>query len=303
MLSIARTLIGGAGEGRSANQKALLSIGLTRCFAELALASNAPSSLKAQAMLALADAMRSSPQSQDMFGGLSVSPLIPVVAEDAPPHAEPDWQRAEPVPAVLALVAMAVQGDPGLGEYAASMEGLRARAAAVSLLEAYTAGNPDAQVSIVSSMSSTDQTAGAILLSGLRALPPPGATGVFDSHAPLFSSLMLACLLRNTESCKRLARELSFGAAAAATDPDASVDDERFGLVHAVVGDLMLAQREQANCAANPSAAASERMTDWSRVQVGYLVLLCVWMWESPRSIREILSEQSNVQVVRRRAD
>ena len=33
VLSIARCLIGGAGEGRSANQKALLSIGLTRCFA------------------------------------------------------------------------------------------------------------------------------------------------------------------------------------------------------------------------------------------------------------------------------
>lgn len=31
---------------------------------------------------------------------------------------------------------------------------------------------------------------------------------------------------------------------------------------------------------------------------VGYLMVLCVWMWESPRSVREFLNEGSNLQVL-----
>ena len=41
-------LVGGAGSGRTGNQKALLNSGSTRCLAELALASNAPAVLKSQ---------------------------------------------------------------------------------------------------------------------------------------------------------------------------------------------------------------------------------------------------------------
>lgn len=48
VISLVRMLVGGAGTGRSGNQKALLTSGLTRCLAELALASNAPAVLKSQ---------------------------------------------------------------------------------------------------------------------------------------------------------------------------------------------------------------------------------------------------------------
>ena len=294
VLTLVRTLLTGAGEGRQANQRALLSTGMSRCLIELSLASNAPSPLKAQALHALGDSLRTSPHNQDLFTSTQVSPLIPVVPESAPPHIEPDWQRAEPVPAILALVSMAVQGDPGLGHFALSPEGLRARAGALAAIEAYVTNNPDAQVSLVSSMTPPKatggpQTAGSVLLSGIRTLPPPSSTEPFDSHGPLFSCLILSSILRDTESCKRLARELTFSGAE---------EEESVGLVHAIVGDLMLAQREQNLCAASPSASAHERMIEWSRVMVSYLILLIVWMWESPRSVREYLAESSNVQVV-----
>lgn len=48
VISLVRMLVGGAGTGRAGNQKALLMSGLTRCLAELALASNAPAVLKSQ---------------------------------------------------------------------------------------------------------------------------------------------------------------------------------------------------------------------------------------------------------------
>lgn len=39
---------------------------------------------------------------------------------------------------------------------------------------------------------------------------------------------------------------------------------------------------------------------DWTRVMVGYLVLLCTWLWDSPRSVKEFLGESANLQVVSR---
>jgi hypothetical protein len=118
-------------------QRALLSVSLTRCLAELGLASNAPSQLKALALLTLADILRGSPPNQQLFTDLEVSPLIPSTydAESYTPNEEPRWERAQPVPAILALVATAVEGDPGLGHLATSIEGLRTRAAAVACFE------------------------------------------------------------------------------------------------------------------------------------------------------------------------
>ncbi len=48
VITLIRMLVGGAGSGRSGNQKALLASGVTRCLAEMALASNAPAVLKSQ---------------------------------------------------------------------------------------------------------------------------------------------------------------------------------------------------------------------------------------------------------------
>ena len=150
------------------------------------------------------------------------------------------------------------------------------------------------------------QSAGTVLLAGLRAVPNSLQTQLFDSHAPFFASLMFAQLLRNTESCKRLAREVTFSsgpppAADGDKQPASPEDDEEAAsLVDILLGNLMLAQREQAQCANNVHAnPAMESLTvEWSRVMVGYLIVLSVWCWESPKTVRDFLSEGANMQVV-----
>jgi hypothetical protein len=93
-------------------------------------------------------------------------------------------------------------------------------------------------------------------------------------------------------------------------------DDEHETLLQVVVGNLMLAQREQADCAnraakegtgpggvpgrhlgTGVAGGISEEEADWNRVMVGYLVLLCTWLWESPKTVRAFLDE-SDLQVV-----
>lgn len=64
-----------------------------------------------------------------------------------------------------------------------------------------------------------------------------------------------------------------------------------------VVGNLMMAQREQAQSA--NAGQGPEKGLQWSRVMVGYLIVLSIWLWESPTTVTEFLSEGSNLQVVR----
>lgn len=58
----------------------------------------------------------------------------------------------------------------------------------------------------------------------------------------------------------------------------------------------MMAQREQAQSA--NAGQGPEKGLQWSRVMVGYLIVLSIWLWESPTTVTEFLSEGSNLQVV-----
>ena len=142
------------------------------------------------------------------------------------------------------------------------------------------------------------QSAGSIILSGLLDLPNPGDH--FDPYRPLFASLLLAHLVRNSEHAKKIARETTLPSG----DGDSAIQDEddRVSLVQVIVGNLMMAAREHTECvnraAKEGKMAGSTEEDDWTRVMVGYLVLLCTWLWDSPKTVKEFLSESANLQVV-----
>ncbi|GAA5832882.1 hypothetical protein JCM11251_000516 [Rhodosporidiobolus azoricus] len=339
VISLVRMLVGGAGSGRLANQKALLQTGLTRCLMELALASNAPAVLKSQSLNALADILRLSPDNQSLLTSLIITPLIPPLAPSSPetydheaqdpnhpdydPHAlhghgqhdhqhdhqqhgfEPSrnkWTRGDPVPAVVAVVSLAVDGDGTPGR-----EGLRVRAAAAALFENYVAGANETQLGILSTMSTPQpealdgdeggrtESAGSILLRALRTFPSTTRNDPFDSYVPFFACLLFTHLLLHSETSKAAARKIYFQGDD--TEPGGEGDpDDRSTLVSIMVGNLMMAQREQAH--SQNAGLGPERALEWSRVMVGYLTVLSVWMWESPATVKEFLSEGSNLQVL-----
>lgn len=166
-------------------------------------------------------------------------------------------------------------------------------------------GNDDARIDILTSLSappppeSEAQTVGSVIMSGLLDLPTtPEAP--FDPYRSLFSCLLLAHLVRNSEHAKKLAREVTLPSGDA---DETEEDDDKVGLVQLVVGNLMLASREQTECvnraAKEGKLPGSTEEEDWTRVMVGYLVLLCTWLWDSPKTVKEFLSESANLQVVR----
>ncbi|GAA5978532.1 hypothetical protein JCM11641_007976 [Rhodosporidiobolus odoratus] len=340
VISLVRMLVGGAGSGRSSNQKALLQTGLTRCLIELALASNAPAVLKSQSLNALADILRLSSDNQSLLTSLIVTPLVPPLTPSSPetynedsanpdhpdydPYAAEDqqhqhhehghdhdeheqssstnnWRRGEPVPAVVAVVNLAVNGDGTPGR-----EGLRVRASAASLFENYVAAANETQLHLLSTMATPqpdsldDQghrtdSAGSILLRALRTFPSPTRNESFDSYVPFFACLLFSHLLFHSETSKAVARKIYFQGDS--IEPGGEGDeDDRASLVAVLVGNLMMAQREQAQ--SQNAGLRPERALEWSRVMIGYLTVLSVWLWESPATVKEFLSEGSNLQVL-----
>jgi hypothetical protein len=59
--------------------------------------------------------------------------------------------------------------------------------------------------------------------------------------------------------------------------------EEPVPLLHQVMAALMLASKEASN---------------QSRAPIGYMCLLCVWLFESPSSVKQFLSEGIHVQFV-----
>jgi hypothetical protein len=106
----------------------MVSGGVTRCLVELALASNAPSVLKSQALNTLTPIITSSVPNQTLLSSLVLSPLMPIHADDEHPNG--GFMRVPPRAAVSALIAAVVEGDSTAGG-----RGLRSRAAGVNLFE------------------------------------------------------------------------------------------------------------------------------------------------------------------------
>jgi hypothetical protein len=302
--------------------------GITRCLIELALSSNAPPALKAQALNTLTPIMLTSPQNQSLLSNLSLAPLVAVPANEEHPNG--GFVRLPMRPAVLALVGSVVEGadvEPSAGR------ALKGRAAGVNMFEAYITGNEDGRQKILDGMDPTIppggmmdperpydppiQTAGNIVLNAIVETPLPGRP--VEPYRIMFACLLMAHLIRGSEKAKTLARELKIPPAGSvqsglegehAIVDDDDDDDDHETLLQVVVGNLMLAQREQADCAnrnAKDGAGSvlgrgmggsiSEEEADWNKVMVAYLVLLCTWLWESPKTVRAFLEER-DLQVV-----
>ncbi|KAN0062668.1 Vesicle-mediated ER to Golgi transport protein [Thecaphora frezii] len=347
VVGIIGMLIGGQGEGRKANQAALLQSGVTKCLAELALASTAPASLKAQSLHVLASLLRESRANQDQLSALHVFPVREVPREPAgealdaagdaatplrpsgeyAPTPEPSYTRLPARPAVAALISTAVDGAGTAG-------GLGLRAAALACFEAYVADNVDARLGIISTMTSPPEdnpneqndddrpfSAGSALLEGLIQNPvTDAAVRGSDAYKYLISAMAFTHLVRGSETVKQVARQIAITAEGQIVkrlpkegdgDDEDDEDDDKASLIQAIVGNLTMAERELADAvrrerngtlaaaaAADAPASLSFSAADWTRIMTGYLVVLSVWLFDSPLSVRDFLSESATLQAL-----
>ncbi|KAA1114496.1 hypothetical protein PGT21_011207 [Puccinia graminis f. sp. tritici] len=314
VLALARTMVSGAGAGKIANQRAILVGGLTRCLAEMGLASAAPPVLKAEALHILAHVIRGSEINQEFISKLVLNPLA---ASSPPPgqdpsysdREKPEFYRLPPQSAILALFSLALEGLPGAQNPSSAedeLHTLSVRAAALSVIDSFLDGNLDAQLGIVATMntpipqlpeqnSGPSHSPGSLLFEALQSLPPTDAGGM-AAYTSFFASLIFAHLLRGFEPAKKLAREIRIGSDPAGPHGPTNDEDDQTSLVQVLIGNLMMAQRMQSQ--SNNAGDGIQRSLAWARIMVGYLMVLATWFWESPATTSEFLSEGTNLQVL-----
>ncbi|KDR75604.1 hypothetical protein GALMADRAFT_140233 [Galerina marginata CBS 339.88] len=290
IIGIMGMLIGSKGHSES--------LPFTRCLIEMALASNAPTSLKTQALRLLPTNINF-PLSE-----ISLTPYVPV-----PETNGEEWDRLVLASALDALVELAIHGEyNGLDAGKRTKEGLELRSAAAAVFENFVRKDEIRQAIIQAMLppesSDPPQTSQTTPL--LHALSsPPNTSSTLDPADVIsthFATLMFSHLLRSSPRAKASARlimpgpiqsapaQTNFFVPADGAPPEPAAeepeedDDEPQTLLQTLTENLSLAllSRSRAN-------TSDREAREWDRYVVGYLCLLSQWLWEDPKSVKEFL--------------
>ncbi|KAJ7252415.1 p115 like vesicle tethering protein [Mycena haematopus] len=273
----------------------------TRCLVEIALASNAPTPLKTQALRLLPSNLNF-PLSE-----LVLTPYCPV-----PDTNGEEWDRLEPASSLDVLVELALHGEyNGADSEKRLKEGLELRAAAVAVFENFVRQD-EVRLAILQGMLPAEGASPAEappitpLLHSLVS-PPSSSTAlelasVTSTH---IATLLFAHILRSSPRAKSLARNITppflqpiadtggnffvpADGAPPEEPPTPEVDDDDDppqALLQILSENLSLSSLSRSR------ADTSERESrEWDRLVVAYLCLLSQWLWEDPGAVREFLN-------------
>ncbi|KAI6043506.1 p115 like vesicle tethering protein [Pisolithus marmoratus] len=267
-----------------------------RCLIELALASNAPTSLKTQALKLLPSNL-SFP-----LADVIVTPYMPV-----PETNGEEWDRLEPASALDVLVELALHGEyNGLYGDKRLKDSLDLRAAALGIFGNFVCKDEIKQA-IVQGMlpveGSTNAPAVPPLLHAL-CLPPSSPLNIANSMTTQFATLLFSHLLSSSARSKSLARSIkpSFSGLSAGQSqgqffvpadgvpnpvnvPEPEDEDAPQSLLPLLSENLSLCFLARSRV----DSANEREVREWDRLIVGYLCLLVQWLWEDVKSVREFL--------------
>ncbi|KAF8161793.1 p115 like vesicle tethering protein [Mycena galopus ATCC 62051] len=275
--------------------------GFTRCLVEIALASNAPTPLKTQALRLLPSNLNF-PLSE-----LVLTPYCPV-----PDTNGEEWDRLEPASALDVLVELALHGEyNGADSEKRPKDGLELRTAAVAVFENFVRQD-EVRLAILQGMlpaegASPSEAPPITPLLHSLASPPSSSTtlepaSVTSTH---IATLLFAHILRSSPRAKSLARNITppslqsvaetggnFFVPADGAPPEEPPapevdddDDPPQALLQILSENLSLSSLSRSR------ADTSERESrEWDRLVVAYLCLLSQWLWEDPGAVREFLN-------------
>ncbi|KAG5642214.1 hypothetical protein DXG03_003406 [Asterophora parasitica] len=267
----------------------------TRCLVELALASNAPTPLKTQA-LRLLPATLVFPLPE-----VTLTPYMPV-----PETNGEEWDRLEHASALDVLVELALHGEyNGLESGKRLKDGLELRTAAVAVFENFVRKEETRQA-IVQAMLPSEGSLGPPPITPLlhALIAPPSTSSTLDPAnvtSTHLATLLFSHLLRSSPRVKALARSITpppvsvlpdhntgsfFVPADGAPPPPPEDDDDEppQALLQILSENLSLSLLSRSR-----TDTSDRDRREWDRLVVGYLTLLSQWLWEDPRSVREFL--------------
>ncbi|KAI7816738.1 p115 like vesicle tethering protein [Gamsiella multidivaricata] len=290
------------------NQKSMYQCGILQLLIDLSLASSAPQRVKASAFYALAELIRLNKVNQDALSKAVITPAHPPLAPsenlsssltppgrssaqlsrssfqsgrgsaqgDRFPHGYRHLEPRERCPAIVEVVAIAVGQYPGCT--------YSVRAAATCLFQTFVLENPDTQMVLATTLNPPPEdnpntasnekprSPGTLLLGALQGWQDDAETASTDPYNSWFATVLFSHILQNNARAKAIALAITFG--------DEEHGEDPVSLIHAIAAALMVAVKGRADV----------------RVALGYLALLCVWCYDSPKSIKDFLSEGAHLQ-------
>ncbi|KAI0821292.1 p115 like vesicle tethering protein [Irpex lacteus] len=271
----------------------------SRCFIEIALASNTPTHLKTQALRLLPSNLTFP------LPSLSLTPYVPV-----PDTNGEEWDRLEPASALDVLVELILNGEyNGLHSAKRTRDDLELRGAALNVFQNFVQKG-DVKEAILQAMlppeGSNQPPPVTPLLQALIAPPTSSPLDIAAVTRTHLATLLFADLVRFSSRAKALARSIfppqhlnnlqdSGGSffvpadggpppVAAAPEPEPEDEDEPQSLLQIISEHLALAllSRRRAD-------TSEKEAREWDRLIVGYLCLLAQWLWEDPPTVRAFL--------------
>ncbi|KAJ1908683.1 Vesicle-mediated ER to Golgi transport protein, partial [Tieghemiomyces parasiticus] len=268
LLDTVRLLVAPGSLNTKANQDAIYHGDLFSPLVQLSLAPDTPPGVRSQALFCLGDVIRGNSRNQDLFNRITVT-VVPEGMGAA--VAEPNKLIPEPV--ILSILALAVSP--------ADQSTYTVRSAATYLTLSYVYGNPETALTLASTLTpppdddphsglrGSARSAGSILTGALLAGTEPAARDPFRTW---YAAVILGQLLHGNPLCKSLALKVRFGEQDHGEDPVTLLQEITQALV----------------------AAVEDPQVD-RRVAIGYLMLLCRWVSDSPDSVSQFLEESSSL--------
>ncbi|KAJ2454301.1 Vesicle-mediated ER to Golgi transport protein [Coemansia sp. RSA 2336] len=271
VLDVIRMLIQSGNTNTVSNQTAMQQCGIIPPLLQLALAYEAPSSVRSQALYAIGDVIRSHEANQNLFQRILITA--------APEEEQEVDAKPIPEPAIVIVIRLSVGKRP---QGVAENEYYIVRAAAAYLVQAYVGGNPDAQLALAATLTppgdadtatepEKHQSAGSLIVSVLLDWRE---TGSEDIWRVWYASLLLSTILRDFTECKEQALKISIG--------DESKGEEPLSLLNELIS--------QARQAAQEGVSA--------RISLAMLTLICVWLADFPKGVATFLDESANVSFI-----
>ncbi|KAI5804550.1 p115 like vesicle tethering protein [Geopyxis carbonaria] len=257
-IRVVRLFVVPGGLGTSANQNALATAGILHLVLRVAFSPSCDLAVRAEALKAVADLIDGNAPLQQGFAQMQVTP----------PEAQSPTTNGEPTEPVEYFVIEALLE---LGLLNSSIQAFDARLAACRCLQAYFNGNPPVKEHFLAHAIGlhADGDESANILTCLFNLDNESRG---DPYRVWIATVVLIHLIYGDNEVKALATSVKEG--------DAEAGEEEVTAIQTVSANLI---------------AALQHHYD-PRICVGYLMLLCIWLYEDSDAVDDFLSEGGCVQ-------
>ncbi|PYI29857.1 intracellular protein transport protein [Aspergillus indologenus CBS 114.80] len=264
LLVIIQLFLVKGGVNTPANQMAFWNHGVMEQVLSTAFGQRFNVNVTAKALATCADLIRANKPLQERFGDVEVV-WGPQEANNAAANGTTEVKQTQPINVIEALLKLTLEPAP--------ISLLDARLAACECVKAFFANHSGIRVHVLGRaiqghVSGEDQIPN--ILSVL--LTPPESRGNADPYQTWMAAVLMYQLLwENPE-----AKEIAMGV----TEGDAEQGEEVVTCIQTIVGNLITGLQRG----------------DDERITLGYLMLLCGWLYEEPDAVNDFLGEGSSIQ-------